>query len=203
MTEAERVTLESDTEEYAALLSQKNYNREKFNLLVRSFLEPGVNLSELVNSFVEAFDLENAGGQQLDIIGNLIGASRVLNYAPGEGERSMDDDEFKLVLKLTIAQNIWDGTLGSLGPLYKNIFGDSASIRYKDNQDMTVDIDVFGDISTREAEILRNSGLLLVPAGVGKNVILSGGSVSTSTYGYVEITGIEYVENVIARGENV
>ena len=203
MTEEERVELESDTEEYAELLSQKNYEREKFNLLLRSFLEPGVNLDELLESFVLAFDMDNADGKQLDVIGSLIGASRLLPYVPSEGDREMDDDEFRMVLKLTVAQNTWDGTLGSLGPIYRDVFGDDVSIRYADNQNMTVDINVYGDLSSREAEILDNSGLMLKPVGVGKTVILSGGSATASVYGQVEITGIGYVETAIARGVNI
>jgi len=203
VTEEERVELESDTEEYAELLSQKNYEREKFNLLLRSFLEPGVNLDELLESFVLAFDMDNADGKQLDVIGSLIGASRLLPYVPSEGDREMDDDEFRMVLKLTVAQNTWDGTLGSLGPIYRDVFGDDVSIRYADNQNMTVDINVYGDLSSREAEILDNSGLMLKPVGVGKTVILSGGSATASVYGQVEITGIGYVETAIARGVNI
>ena len=198
MTEEEKLELENDTQEYADLLSQANYDRPKFNLLVRSLLKPGISLMQLIQSFNLIYELDNACGDQLDALGEIIGASRLLNYVPASGDRVMDDDEFRLVLKLTIAQNTWDGTLGSIKPIYANALGSNVSIKYVDNQDMSVTISVYGDITTREIEILDSAGLLLVPAGVGKVVSAVGGSVSVTAYAGVAITGIQHTDCVTA-----
>ena len=198
MTEEEKLALENDTQEYANLLSQANYDRPKFNLLVRSLLKPGVSLIQLIQSFNLIYELDNACGEQLDALGEIIGASRLLNYVPASGDRVMDDDEFRLVLKLTIAQNTWDGTLGSIKAIYANALGSNVSIKYVDNQDMSVTINVYGDITTREIEILDSAGLLLVPAGVGKVVGAVGGSVSVTAYAGVAITGIQHTDCVTA-----
>lgn len=198
MTEEEKLALENDTQEYADLLSQANYDRPKFNLLVRSLLKPGVSLIQLIQSFNLIYELDNACGEQLDALGEIIGASRLLNYVPASGDRVMDDDEFRLVLKLTIAQNTWDGTLGSIKAIYANALGSNVSIKYVDNQDMSVTISIYGDITTREIEILDSAGLLLVPAGVGKVVGAVGGSVSVTAYAGVAITGIQHTDCVTA-----
>lgn len=198
MTEEERIELESDTEEYAELLSQANYERERFNLFLRTILKPGVSLIQLMQSFDLAFELDNAAGDQLDILGEIIGASRLLNYVPASGDRVMDDDEYRLVLKLTIAQNTWDGTLGSLKAIYANALGEGVTIKYVDNQNMTVSISVYGDLTTREIEILDSSGLLLVPVGVGKTVGAVGGSVIVNAIAGVAVSGIAHVETVTA-----
>lgn len=194
--------LESDTEAYASLITEKNYEREKYMLFVRSMLKPAMGLQELIDSFNNVYDLDGASGVQLDEIGAIVGASRLLSYKPQTGTREMDDDEFRIVIKLTIAMNAWNGTLGELEPLYKNIFGDTATIRYIDNQDMTVTINVYGDLSTRETEILEKSGLLLVPVGVGKEVIKSGEDVVVSLYAGLDISGIERVDTVIVEGDD-
>lgn len=198
MTEEEKLELENDTQEYADLLSQANYDRPKFNLLVRSLLKPGISLMQLIQSFNLIYELDNACGDQLDVLGEIIGASRLLNYVPASGDRVMDDDEFRLVLKLTIAQNTWDGTLGSIKAIYANALGSNVSIKYVDNQDMSVTISVYGDITTREIEILDSAGLLLVPAGVGKVVGAVGGSVSVTAYAGTAITGIQHTDCVTA-----
>lgn len=190
--------LESDTEEYAGLLSQANYEREKFLLLVRSLLKPSVGLSQLVQSFNLAFALDNAAGDQLDMIGEVVGATRMLNYVPASGDRMMDDDEYRMVLKLTIAQNVWDGTLGSLRKIYSDVFGSSVTVVYVDNQNMTLTISVYGDLSTRETEILDRAGLLLVPLGVGKTVNVVGGSVLVNSVVGVGVTGLEQIETCVA-----
>jgi len=195
----------SDTDEYAQLISEKNYGREKFLLLSRSVLEPGMDLQQVLNTIDSCFDLDNASGAQLDIIGNLVGASRELNYVPATGDRIMDDDEFRMVLKLTIAMNTWDGSLGALRKIYNDIFGESATIVYNDCKDssgnaknMHVTVQVYGDISTRETEILNQSGLLLVPVGVSKDVVVVGESVTADGYVGTGISGIEWIESVVA-----
>lgn len=198
MTEDELLDLESDTEEYADLLSQANYNREKFNLLLRSMLKPGVSLIECLQSLNLVFDLDNAVGDQLDIIGNIVGASRLLNYVPASGDRVMDDNEFRIVIKLTIAQNAWDGTLGSLKEIYEQTLGEGVKIKFTDNQDMTVTINVSGDLTTREVEILRDAGLFLVPVGVGKTVTTTGGAVTFTAVTGVVVSGISHTESVVA-----
>lgn len=198
MTEEERIELENDTEEYAELLSQANYERPKFNLLLRSLLKPGVSLIQLLQSFNLNFELDNASGDQLDIIGKIVGASRLLSYVPASGDRVMTDAEFRLVLKLTIALNTWDGTLGSLKKTYSDALGSSATIKYVDNQNMTVSISVYGDLSTREMEILDSAGLLLIPVGVGKTVSKVGGSVEITSHAGVAVQGISHTECVVA-----
>ena len=202
MTEQEIIELFSDTEDYALLISERNYERTKYMELVRSLIKPGINLNELMDSIDMVFALDNAAGVQLDIIGMIVGASRELNYSPTTGSRIMDDDEFRLVIKLTIAQNTWDGTLGSLSKIYGGIFGDSVRLQYQDNQDMTVTINAYGDINTRQLDILNGSGLILVPTGVHFDVhVSSSEAVVPYEYCSVKVSGYAIKDSVIARGE--
>ena len=199
MTDDEIKILKAETEEYASLITQFNYEKPKFNLLVRNILSPGVRNNSLAESFNMAFDVDNAVGAQLDVIGRLIGLGRLLDYVPSSGSREMDDDEYRLALKLTIAKNTWDGTLGSLKQIYRDALGENVTLVYNDNQDMTVGIEVYGSMTTRETEMLERSGLLLVPAGVGKTVYTIGENADTTLYSGLGIYSVEWVECVNAN----
>jgi len=198
MTEEERALFIADTENYASLLTSDLYSKPKTNELARSVVRPGIDLSMTVQSITMAFNIDNANGDQLDIIGEYVGLPRLLNYAPATGSREMDDEEYRLSLKLAVARNTWDGSFGSIEKVYKEILGDEYSIVVKDNQDMTIEIDVYGDVSTRMLEIFENAGLLLIPVGVGKTVQTEGGTVSTDLYMGIGISSIEQVDYVYA-----
>ena len=193
--------LVSDTEEYASLITQYNYNKPKFNILARSVFYPGVNNNALVDAMSMSFDIDNACGVQLDVIGRLIGLGRLLTYVPASGDRVMDDDEYRLALKLTIAKNTWDGTLGSLRQIYKDALREDISIVYVDNQDMSVDINIYGSATTRQTEMMNRSGLLLVPVGVGKSVNVVGDDTTVSLNMNVEISGIEWLDGIVHVSE--
>ena len=182
-----------DTDSYTSISSRRNYEKDNYLYLLSSILHPSVETMQLFDSFNNVFELDNASGEQLDLIGSLIGLSRLLNYVPSSGDRVMDDDEYKLALKLQIAQNTWDGSLGSLKGIYEQILGDSMTIVYIDNQNMTVTIDVYGDVQTRQTEMLDRSGLILVPVGVGKEIHIIGGSADLEINVGVGITAIECV----------
>lgn len=185
-------------ETYLELLSVRNSQRVKFHDLSDAVLSLPTATGTAVESFDTAFDIENATGVQLDIIGALVGATRLLNYAPATGDRLMDDDEFRVVIRLTIAKNGWDGTFGSIQETYDEIFSKSVTFSYTDGQDMSLVIDVYGAIGTREIEILENSGLLLMPVGVSHTVRISSEKVDVNMGAAVGISGIQLCEFVTA-----
>ena len=199
MTNEELEVLVAETEEYASLITQYNYDKPKFNILARSVLRPGVDMNGVMQTFCMAFDIDNAVGSQLDLLGKLIGLSRLLDYTPSSGSREMSDDEYRLALRLTIAKNTWDGSLGSVRGIYADALGSDVSIVYVDNQDMSIDINVYGGITTREAEMMERAGLLLVPVGVSKTVYSIGGNVETPVEAGVGIYSIEWVDYVYAE----
>lgn len=166
MTENEILELETQTEEYASLFSGANYKRKNFMLFTRSILKPGVDLQAVITSFDLAFDLHNAAGDQLDIIGSLVGVDRILKRTPANGNRTMDDTEFRMMIQMKVARNTWDGSNASAKSIYKSIFGESITIDQIDNQNMSVSVVAQGDISTRQAEILAYTDNLLIPCGV-------------------------------------
>lgn len=187
-----------NTEEYEILIPSQNSFKAKFMEYLRSILNPAVANASVVESFNLAFLIENAAGAQLDIIGNLVGASRILNYEPSYGTREMDDDEYRMCILLTIARNEWDGTNESAIRSYRELLGNNVEISYFDNQDLSVRLVVSGSLSTRMIEIIRVGGYLLVPAGVGANVQIAASDIDVEVAAGVAVTGVLRHDFVIA-----
>ena len=186
------------TEEYALLISEKNYGREKFMELFRSIIRPGTALNSVIESFSSAFDVRNAAGAQLDIIGSLVGVKRTLSHAPSEGGIDMDDDELRTMILMKIARNFWDGTNKGAAETYKSVFGEEFTFAQYDNQNMTVSIECSGISSSRIIEILVYTNNLLVPAGVSATVSVNGEEVELNMESDVIVSGVLLTGSVTA-----
>jgi hypothetical protein len=108
-----------------------------------------------------AYDIDNASGNQLDVIGELLGVSRTVPFQPSGGiSPVLDDDTYRTLLYATQAKNNWDGKTASLYPIWKFIFP-NASLSIIDHQNMTADIVFSGNLSSIEQELILNG--LIVP----------------------------------------
>lgn len=185
-----------DKEAYKNLIPIKNFTKEKYMAYLDAVLTHGANLGTMVETMSDAFDLENAAGDQLDMIGALVGIDRLLAYVPATGTREMDDDEYRLAIKMKIGRNVWDGTNEAAIELYSQLFSGTVSIVYEDNQDMSVSFSIYGSVSAREAEILNATGVLLVPAGVSHVVATVSGEANISVCVGAAVTGVEIYQKV-------
>ena len=167
-------------------------------LLCRSFLHPGASLHTAIESFDLAFDIDNAAGEQLDILGSYVGIKRMLNYAPSEGDPEMSDDEFRTMIRLKIAQNVWDGTNKGAQQAYKEVFGDKFTFTQSDNMDCTVSVTCSGDVTSRQVEIITYTKSLLIPAGVSFTFTVNGAAIEIAMQTDVIVSGTLHVENVTA-----
>ena len=126
--------------DYISLIPSQNQTAPKFvamvSLLAQAFVDEQETLADA------AFDLDTATGQALDYIGQWVGLSRNVSgvynaalpvyfsfdtanlgfdqgqiYAPIDapsGVTAMDDVTYRFMLRVKIAANNWDGTLGQL-----------------------------------------------------------------------------------------
>lgn len=121
------------------------------------------------------FDLDDAAGVQLDAVGLWVGMGRMVN-SEEEGVITMDDDTYRMVLRVKIQANHWDGTMEELPGIYAGLSASlGATIFVVDNFDMTMDVFVSG---TRLSPLMRtiiSMGLLdIKPEGVRvRNHIIS------------------------------
>lgn len=155
---------------------------------------PLTDTSQAIEGLTSAFDIDEAIGVQLDVLGEWIGRSRIVSlpisgvyfsldtdglgwdqgvwqgpYDPDAGFTSLSDDTYRIVLKAKIAINNWNGQNDTLPPILEAALdGSGLKMQIVDNQDMTISVWVFPetDISLVSLELLAaiKQGYLTVKA---------------------------------------
>jgi hypothetical protein len=117
-----------------------------------------------------SFDLDYAVGNQLDILGEIVGIKRTLPFQPNYGiSPTLTDEDYRTLLKATIGKNHWDGIQGSLSSLWAVLFPDATLATHDNNiyDRMSMDIfiefpnrsSVFVDLAVRDYIIPRPEGV--------------------------------------------
>ena len=156
-------------ENYLDRVPDQHREQPKFKAALTAFLNPFAHLQDLMASTVEAYDVDRAVGAQLDVCGQWVGCSRIIDtplsgvyfefdgpadvgwdaglwkgkYDPDSGLVSLDDDTYRTLIKLQIASNTWDGTVPHAYELWREVFNRD-EIVVVDHQDMTMDIGIGG-----------------------------------------------------------
>ena len=185
---------------YLNLVTYRNSLKEKYMAFVDLILDQPLGSASVTDSILFAFDLNNACGKNLDIIGDLVGVDRLLPFVPTTGTREMNDDEYRMLIRLKIARNVWDGRNEYIKTIYNEIFP-ALNITYMDNQDMTITLTATGVFEYRQLEIFTASGYILVPAGVGYTVVFRDEGVEFKLYVKVAQHGELIIDRMIARTE--
>lgn len=117
------------------------------------------------------FDLDNAIGKQLDLLGIIIGRERTLTFQPLHGhDPVLDDETYRLVLKTKVAINMWDGTIPHIYEIWDNIFKD-IGLEIEDNQDMSFNAYVTGYVNQIRQDLIQHGYIVPKPQGVRVNYI--------------------------------
>lgn len=69
-------------QDYLNLIPPPNRIQPKFMTWLSACLKPVVDTQNFVDEIIRAFDVETAQGKQLDIIGEILNRSRILNFQP-------------------------------------------------------------------------------------------------------------------------
>lgn len=149
------------------LVPSWNRSKPKFMAFLHMILQPLEDIRALLESYLDAFDLDSAAGDQLDILGALVGADRVLPFAPYSGSRTLSDDDYRLLIRATVARNVWSGTNIQIMKDFSTLFPEFGIVM-EDNQDGSINLVLSSiqSISDLRLEML-NAGLLVpVPAGI-------------------------------------
>lgn len=170
--------------------SQKPLFVDHINLITR----PLTDTCDAMTALINEFDIDNAVGVQLDILGKWIGRTRVVRqpisgiyfsfdtdglgfdqgvwqgpYDPDAGFTNLSDNVYRIVLKAKIAINHWNGTNETLPAILDTaLVGSGLTMQIVDNQDMTISVWVFPetDISNVSLELIAaiRQGYLTVKA---------------------------------------
>jgi len=151
---------------YSNLLTSEYKNSTKFNLWINSVLGIATDISNCLQFITSAFDLDFAVGVQLDTLGVLVGVSRTVPFQPSSGVSPiLDDTTYRLLIRATIANNQWNGTIGELYPIWSQLFP-SGQIIILDNQNMTATIIMTGTFSSIIQDLIRNDMIVPRPQAV-------------------------------------
>jgi hypothetical protein len=127
---------------YLSLLTSEYRNSPKLNALLRLLLQKYQDISNTQAVLDMAFDLDNAIGNQLDFLGVIVGVSRQMRQPVQVGTvtyTSFPDYAYRLLLKLQIAQNSWDGTEPGIYLVWNTVLGSLGyGLLVADFQDMSM-----------------------------------------------------------------
>lgn len=194
---------------YTDLITNYHAGKPLFVEHVDLSTRPLTDISNATTALINAFDIDTAYGNQLDILGLWIGRTRIVEepitgiyfsfdtdgigfdqgvwrgpYDPIEGFTNLSDDVYRMVLKTKIAINHWDGTNGTLPAILDTaLAGSGVRMEIVDNQDMTISLLFFAengiDAVSKEIIAVIKMGYLTVKAAG----VYSGGSITTPSVG--------------------
>lgn len=151
---------------YTSLLTSEYKSSTKFIAWLTAVLQIANDISNCLASIGQAFDIDFAIGAQLDILGQIIGVSRTVPFQPSMSVSPiLNDDTYRILLKATIANNQWDGTIGSLYPIWSYLFP-GGRIAIIDNQDMTANIVISGPFTSILQDLISNDMIVPRPQAV-------------------------------------
>jgi hypothetical protein len=146
---------------YQNLLTSEYKTVPKFNQWLLAVLSIANDITNCLQTITSSFDLDTATGVQLDILGVIVGVSRIVSFQPSGGiSPILTDSVYRILLKATIANNEWDGKIGSLYGIWGYLFI-GGTIVIQDNQNMTANIFLTGTFSSIIQDLVSNG--LIVP----------------------------------------
>lgn len=179
-------------ESYLDLITSEHRDKPKFIALVSATLNQLDDIGTAASSLPSAFDVDNAIGAQLDVVGTLVGANRNIGIPLTSGSSILDDDYYRLLIKAKIAQNSWNGTIPGLYALWQTVFGNSSTLQIIDNQDMTMQAVVTGMEDIISSQLVQAGLIIPKPMGVGLTIIEQ-----------TPITDTPYIGSIIGGGYDV
>lgn len=157
---------------YRKLLTSEYRHSPKLINWLLWLLNEGTTYTTFIQTFISAFDLDNAAGQQLDTIGRLVGVKRLLTFVPAGGESPLlEDDTYRMLIKATIIKNTWKGKLEDLYSAWRTVFPNTKLFQIQDLQDMTFNVIIAGAFTSLERELITNGYIIPKPEGVRINLL--------------------------------
>lgn len=179
--------------DYSALVTSEHQDKPLFIDTVQLYASASCDLQAVLATIPGLYDLDVAVTTQLDQVGQWVGFGRYI-FVPTLGTVTLDDDNYRTLLRAKILANHWDGQNASLQVILASLFpGTGVTLFAVDNQDMSMDIYVTGGSITPTQLALIKSGLLIPkPEGVRINgVIVITGPLFGLDYETAVISGLD------------
>lgn len=195
------------TADYQALIPSWNAKKPTFVATVGGFVTAFAAAQTALYTFPPAYDLDQAVGDQLDVLGLWIGFDRAVTvplpniyfsydlanlgydqgnwlgpFDPTTGLQYLDDGTYRLMLRVKIEANNWSGLIADADAAYNALFAPYPGVNafVKDNEDMTMTVAISGNLPPAIIFALFLGGYFpFVPVAVGVNYYVT--SVAGST----------------------
>ena len=152
---------------YSGLLIIQYITKTKAKGMIESIAEQFI-ADQIYTQVQDAFDIDTAVGVQLDVVGKYAGVQR--NTSDLSGPISLDDDDFRSLIKVAIVKNNSGSSLYDIENLLNVFFPGSFLVFDYKNMQMSYVFDV--TIGSRQlAEAFVKNGLLPKPMGVAASLI--------------------------------
>lgn len=142
--------------EAVALLTQQFKDKRLIRKLLRSWIKPLQEIERVAFDILNARDIDQAEGVQLDLLGALVGAAR----------GSMDDAKYRARIKVQILVNRSQGTVPELLTIVQRTLPDAAVV-YTQLAGAAFTIQTFGVTDEETASVLADVIADAKAAGVG------------------------------------
>lgn len=204
-------------EGYQNLIILQYWDKPKARATIKTIIKGLVNAGVEIQNIPSYFDLDNAIGVQLDVLGKIVGISRIVKGAidkiffgfngnenvRGFGiapfktletypyfDAELDDYQYRFLIRAKIAKNFFSGAMsGEHGLIQFLNFIFQNKVYTVDNHDMNINIYIHKGIDETMFRYIINSDLFPKPAGVRIKFI-----------GYLQIEAFGFNGNPIARG---
>lgn len=148
---------------YANLLIIQYRQKPKAYATIQALADMAV-MDQLPIDVQNAFNIETAVGDQLDILGKYIGATR--NGYNATGPVTLSDSDFRTLLKFVIITNTAGSSLYTIQTLLAGAFPGQVFI--SDSTTMTINYVLLESLGTPDLlEVIVRGGYLPKPMGVG------------------------------------
>ena len=165
---------------YLKLITGEHRDKPQYMSMVRALLSHSNEIFSLGVELDDDFDLDYADGVQEDVLGEIIGASRMLGYQPEFNLNPiLDNANFRSLLMAKISKNMWKGGIQDLATTWKVLFG--TPILIEDNQDMTIDVVIISNrLDKMTQQMIRNGDIIPKP----QSVLVIAYSANDHVFGY-------------------
>lgn len=160
------VTVKQPLSYYLNLFTSQYKLSSRLNQWQTALMTPIDDLTAIVQQFNVQYDLDNAIGTQLDVLGEIIGIQRQLTFQPSGGASPiLGDEDYRLLLYATQAKDTWDGTMASMYQIWQALFPNGLLV-ITDNQNMTATISLTGNFSSIQQDLINHDYIVPRPEGV-------------------------------------
>lgn len=154
---------------YLNSLESQHQKAPKFMATVRALLEKVDDTDVLCRNMPRLFSLDEAAGSQLDVLGQIVGVDRRIIYGVSASE-TLDDETYRDVIRTKIVCNQWNGSYDDFRSIWRGAIPDNLTATIRDNQDMSVDINIVGDYTDLFLIAIQYGDYIPKPMGVKLNI---------------------------------